>query len=71
MLQEAKDKVANHHAGRSLLEDSELEMFTRRVDVYGRKLERMKEPLDESVRIKQTTDGTGVYVGVSVSAVFF
>ena len=46
-------------------------MFTRRVDVYGRKLERMKEPLDESVRIKQTTDGSGVYVGVSVSAVFF
>ena len=44
---ETKDKVADHHAGRNLLEDEELATFTKRADLYERKLEKMKEPLDE------------------------
>jgi hypothetical protein len=46
-LGETKDKVADHHAGRNLLEDKELVRFTEKVDSYERKLEKMKEPLDE------------------------
>jgi hypothetical protein len=46
-LDETKDKVADHHAGRNLLEDEELATFTKRVTLYERKLKKMKEPLDE------------------------
>jgi hypothetical protein len=46
-LGETKDKVADHHAGRNLLEDKGLARFTEKVDSYERKLEKMKEPLDE------------------------
>jgi hypothetical protein len=46
-LGETKDKVADHHAGRNLLEGEELATFTKRVGLYERKLEKMKQPLDE------------------------
>jgi hypothetical protein len=46
-LGETKDKVADHHDGRNLLEDEELASFTKRVNLYERKLEKMKQPLDE------------------------
>ena len=47
LLGETKDKVADHHAGTNLLEDEELAKFTKRAELYHRKLEKMKQPLDE------------------------
>lgn len=49
LLQETKDKVADHEEGRKLLEDDEYTTMKKRVGLYGQKLERMKEPLDSRV----------------------
>jgi mevalonate pyrophosphate decarboxylase len=47
LLDETKEKVANHRSGKELLEDADVATFEKRVDLYERKLERMKQPLDE------------------------
>jgi hypothetical protein len=49
MLNEAMESVAEHETGRKLLEDKELETFTKRIEVYHRKLEQMEKPLDDKV----------------------
>ena len=50
LLAEAKAKVADHHDERVLLEEKELTTYTKRVDVYSRKLERMQKGLTDEVR---------------------
>lgn len=50
LLQETREKVANHDAGRNLMEDEEYKTFAKRIGLYERKLEKMKSPLDDRVR---------------------
>lgn len=42
-----KEEVADHENGRRLLEDEEYDKLTRRIDIFGKKLERMEDPMDE------------------------
>eukprot|EP00980_Cylindrotheca_fusiformis_P002848 scaffold672_cov126-Cylindrotheca_fusiformis.AAC.49 len=47
LLQEAKERITDHEAGRNLLDGEEYEKLAKRVGLYERKLEKMREPLDE------------------------
>ena len=47
LVEEAKDKVAAHEEGRSLLEDEEYALLTKRIGLYEQKLQKMEGPLDE------------------------
>jgi hypothetical protein len=49
LLQETKEKIADHDAGRTLLEDDEYATMKKRVGLFAQKLERMNEPLDDRV----------------------
>lgn len=58
LLQQTKDKVADHDAGRNLLEDEEYKKHARRIPLYERKLERLSKPLDERVSILDESNVT-------------
>lgn len=47
LLKETVEKVTEHENGRNLMEQEEYETMTKRIGLYEKKLERMKEPLDE------------------------
>eukprot|EP00532_Pseudo-nitzschia_australis_P014417 CAMPEP_0168282340 /NCGR_PEP_ID=MMETSP0141_2-20121125/22276_1 /TAXON_ID=44445 /ORGANISM="Pseudo-nitzschia australis, Strain 10249 10 AB" /LENGTH=101 /DNA_ID=CAMNT_0008225981 /DNA_START=236 /DNA_END=541 /DNA_ORIENTATION=- len=42
-----KEEVADHENGRRLLEDEEYAKLTKRIDLFGKKLEKMEEPMGE------------------------
>ena len=50
ILEETKEKVADHHSGRKLLEDDQIALFEKRVGLYERKLEKMNQPMSDEVR---------------------
>jgi hypothetical protein len=50
LLEEAREKVADHEAGRRKLETEEYETLSKRVGLYAKKLEGMADDLDEKVR---------------------
>ena len=47
LVAETKEKVADHEEGRSLLEDEEYALLTKRIGLYEKKLEKMDGPLDD------------------------
>ena len=47
LLKETVEKVTEHETGRNLLEQEEYEIMSKRIGLYEKKLERMKEPLNE------------------------
>ena len=47
LVEQTKEKVADHEDGRNLLEDEEYALLTKRIGLYEQKLERMEGPMDE------------------------
>ena len=47
LTEETKERIASHEEGRNLMEGEEYEKMKKRVELYGKKLERMMEPMDE------------------------
>ncbi len=47
LIVETKEKVSSHDEGRSLLEDEEYALLTKRIGLYEKKLERMEGSMDE------------------------
>jgi len=51
--QEAQEKVADHQSGRQLFEkEDDYDVYVRRIELYGKKLDKMRKPLEEKVRSK-------------------
>ena len=49
MLEDTKQKVADHDSGHRKLEEEEYQTMTKRIGLYEKKLEKMDQPLDERV----------------------
>ena len=47
MLGDAKQRLADHNSGIRLLTDQEKIDLTKKIDIYNRKLETMKDDLDD------------------------